>query len=237
MLIEIKMSSRGNCEERSRTRDLSYINKLDYPYINIHTHTRTGEGIELVSAMALSGELPSPPCSVGIHPWQAGQIDMESALREVASARVSAVGEIGLDYSRPIPHELHAEVFEKQLRIAAERGLPVILHCVRAFEPVMSMLAKHTLRAVIFHGFTGSRQQAARATEAGYWLSFGERSLASPKTVEAMKSMDVSKMFFETDDSALSIAEVYSRAAILMRADKAEIKREVYNNYIRIFGQ
>ncbi len=222
---------------------------MDYPYINIHTHTRTGEGMEVVSVMATDGRVPEPlfpsfggvPAgrggfSLGIHPWQIGQIDVQAALREVGTAPVSAIGEIGLDYSRPIPRPFQAEVFEAQLGIARERHLPVILHCVRAFEPMMTILGKYTMRAVIFHGFTGSRQQAARATEAGYYLSFGERSLGSPKTVEAMNSIPLSNLFFETDDSALSIAGVYSRAAIVMGMRQAEIRQEIYNNYIRIFG-
>ena len=216
---------------------------MDHPFVNIHTHVRTGRGIEVVSAMALSGGLPAPPFSLGIHPWQLGTPgagfiaeDMEVALREVAAAPASAIGEIGLDYARPIPHTLQAQVFEAQLKIAQQRGLPVILHCVRAFEPVMEILAGYTFPAVIFHGFVGSRQQAARAVGAGYYLSFGERGLASPKTVEAMKSVPLSRMFFETDESDLSIAEIYRLAAALRGIGVDELKSTVYDNYTRIFG-
>ncbi len=266
------MSSRGNCEERSRTRDLPYISKLDYPYVNIHTHARTGEGIEMVSVMAGAVGLPEPPYSLGIHPWQLGtpradfagvssgmvicrsvlpslreaggaeaiypeMLTLQQALREVAEAPASAIGEIGLDYSRPVPRPLQTEVFEAQLEIAQERRLPVVLHCVRAFEPMMDILAKYTLPAVIFHGFIGSRQQAVRAVEAGYYLSFGGRSLESPRTIAAMNSIPVSNLFLETDESALSIADIYSRAGILMWVNKAELKRSVYDNYIKIFGE
>ena len=242
-----------------------YFCIVEYVFVNIHTHRRTGGGIEVVSAMALSGTLPGKPCSVGIHPWQVATAtaiyrgtsqfvdssrhftplsaprtmelaDLTTALREVETADVSAIGEIGLDYARPIPHTLQAQVFEAQLKIAQQRGLPVILHCVRAFEPVMEILAGYTFPAVIFHGFVGSRQQAARAVGAGYYLSFGERGLASPKTVEAMKSVPLSRMFFETDESDLSIAEIYRLAAALRGIGVDELKSTVYDNYTRIFG-
>ncbi len=190
----------------------------------------------MVSAMAGATGLPVPPCSIGIHPWQVGQIDVEIALKEIETASVSAIGEIGLDYSRPVLRRFQTEVLEAQLKIARERNLPVVLHCVRAFEPMMKILAEFTLCAVIFHGFTGSRQQAVRAVEAGYYLSFGERSLLSPKTVEAMNSIPLPNLFFETDDSGIPIAEIYSRAAIIKGMGQTEIKREIYNNYIRIFG-
>lgn len=62
-----------------------------------------------------------------------------------------------------------------------------MLHCVRAFEPVMLELAAREPRAVIFHGFIGSPEQARRALEKGYYLSFGVRTFSSPKTMEALR--------------------------------------------------
>lgn len=48
-----------------------------------------------------------------------------------------------------------------------ERGLPVVLHCVKAFEPLMRELAECEPRAVIFHGFIGSPEQARRGAGQG----------------------------------------------------------------------
>lgn len=220
---------------------------MDYPYVDIHTHRRMGAGIELVSAMAGAGALPARPCSVGIHPWQVGRdgsiaegnMTLDGALREVEAAEVDAIGEIGLDYSRPVPRAFQTEVFEAQLTIARERGLPVIIHCVRAFESAMELLKKHgmTSRAV-FHGFVGSQQQAMSAAVAGCRISFGGRSLASPKTVIAMLSVPLSKFFLETDDSDMSIAEIYAAAARLMPGTDVEgLKRITYGNYTDLFGE
>ncbi len=192
---------------------------MDYPYVNIHTHRPTGEGIELVDV-------------VGIHPWQLGDgFDPETTLREVETAPVSAIGEIGLDYAVPGDHGEQKMIFAACLRIAEARGLPVILHCVRAFEPAMEILAGFRLPAVIFHGFTGSREQATRAVRSGYYLSLGERSLSSLKTVEALKTIPLDKLFLETDDAPVTIAGIYARTAEILAIPLPQLKEQLHNNY------
>ena len=135
---------------------------METPFVNIHTHRPTGHGIE--------------PASVGIHPWEAAEGDLATVREHVGPAQI--VGEIGLDYLRP-DREAQLRIFEGQLRLAEAAGKPVVLHCVKAFEETMRLLKQFRLRAVIFHGFIGSPEQAARAVAAGYYLSFGSRSLRS----------------------------------------------------------
>lgn len=189
--------------------------------------------------MAGRGELPGMPFSVGIHPWQVGHIDLAAALREVETAPATLIGEIGLDFAPSVSSDRGQQrtIFEAQLRIAGERRLPVILHCVRAFEPVMEILAGFTLPAVVFHGFTGSPEQAARATGAGYYLSLGERSLKSPKTVEVMRQIPLENLFFETDEEPVSIAEIYSRAAGLLADPVSRLMEQTYKNYTNVVAR
>lgn len=212
--------------------------------MNIHTHARTGDGIEMVSVMAGQDvALPQSPFSIGVHPWQVDRVDVDAALREIETAPASAIGETGLDYAVSGDRELQKTVFRAQLRIAEERGLPVVLHCVRAFEPTMEILAKYRLPAVVFHGFVGSHEQALRAVErTGYYLSLGERSLSSPKTVEAMrvealKRVPLESLFLETDESRLSIAEIYFRTSEIIGMPVAELAHKIYDNYMTVFGR
>ena len=99
----------------------------------------------------------------------------------------------------------------------------------------MQLLAETEPRAVIFHGFIGSPQQAHRATEHGYYLSFGERTFASPRTVEALRSTPLSHLFLETDESPTPIETIYMRAAELSGHDIETLKRATTENYRRIF--
>jgi TatD DNase family protein len=205
----------------------------------------------------VGGVWPGAPFSIGVHPWAVGGNDhgggnghggfsygvaesdggwLASALRDVETAPASAIGEIGLDFAPAVrgDHGEQKMVFAAQLRIAEERGLPVILHCVRAFEPVMEILSGFRLRAVIFHGFIGSAEQAGRATRTGYYLSFDARSLASPKTVDAMRATPLDKLFLETDDAEISIAEIYARAAGILAVGESDLAQQLNTNYSRI---
>ncbi|MDR2911817.1 MAG: TatD family hydrolase [Alistipes sp.] len=217
---------------------------MDAPYIDIHTHRRTGEGIELVSVSAgttgAAGARPAPPFSIGVHPWQlanSGWPTIEAAaLREVETAPAAAIGEIGLDFAQGTPDpEAQKALFETQLKIARERDLPVVLHCVRAFEPTMELLARHRIEKVIFHSFVGSPEQARQAVAKGYHISVGPRSLVSPKTVEALRVTPLERLFLETDDSDTSISEIYARVATLLGLPLPQLKKQLQENYQNIF--
>ena len=187
--------------------------------IDIHTHRPT-------SAVTIS--------AVGLHPWLAASGTFPS--REAVAA-ADAVGEIGLDKVCGIDFESQRRVFEEQLRLAEEQQKAVVLHCVKAFEEVMTMLDKHTLRAVIFHGFIGSKEQAERAVKKGYYLSFGARTESSTKTIEALRVTPLDRLFVETDEAEVTIEAMYQTIARLRYIEVEELKRATAANYKRIFSK
>ncbi len=188
-------------------------------YVNIHTHRPTGRGIELRT--------------VGIHPWDAGRIPVASLLPLDETAQ--AIGEIGLDFARSVPKEAQYAAFRAQLELARQYGLPVVLHCVRAFNEVMCELKARPPRAAIFHGFIGSPEQARQAVAAGHYLSFGERTFRSPKTVEAMRTTPLSRLFLETDESETPIEEFYRQASQLLDQQKELLIKSTLENYKKLF--
>lgn len=168
-----------------------------------------------------------------MHPWSAEEADPDHL--PALGIGIQAIGEIGLDYARPVDRSRQEKLFRAQLIRAEELRLPVVLHCVRAFEPTMRILEGFTLPAVIFHGFIGSSQQAARATAQGYYLSFGRRSLASPKTREALRSTPPDRIFLETDDEDADIECIYAHAAEVLETSVENLMIATYENYKRIF--
>lgn len=188
-------------------------------YIDIHTHHPTSRH-------------PSPQ-GVGIHPWHASaaSIDVE------AMRSATLIGEIGLDFACDVDHKVQEHVFREQLSIAQRWQKPVVLHCVRAFEPMMKILGEYRLAAVIFHGFIGSRQQAEQAVARGYYLSFGEAAFRSPRTVEAMKSVPLDHLFAETDESTATIESIYQRIAHERGISTEELQEKIEVNYNKIFLQ
>lgn len=171
--------------------------------------------------------------TVGIHPWHAATSDLAEVERLAPST--DAIGEIGLDYACDTPREVQAELFRAQLAIAERLEKPVVLHCVRAFEDVMSLLREYRLRTVIFHGFIGSVEQAQRAVAEGHYLSFGERTFRSPKAIKALLSTPLSQLFVETDESTTPIEEIYAKIAELRGVEIEKLINTVEENFRRIF--
>ena len=186
-------------------------------YIDIHTHNFTAQCTELRA--------------VGIHPWDAekvnvGELDFHSA---------QAIGEIGLDFACQVDRERQEAIFREQLAVAEAMQLPVVLHCVRAFNPTLAILKDYNLKGVIFHGFIGSKEQAAEAIKRGYYLSFGDGVMRSPKTAEALRCTPRENLFFETDVSDKKIEEIYLMAAQLRGESVEELIDCIINNYNSLF--
>lgn len=191
--------------------------------INIHTHRPTADETTIVTT--------------GIHPWNAATIGERAMLAMAESAEsADAVGETGLDYACEVDREVQESLFRYQLAIAERLRKPVVLHCVKAFEPMMNILDEYELPAVIFHGFIGSAEQALRAVRAGYYLSFGHRTFASPKTIEALRQIPQNRLFVETDDYDISICEVYERVAELLGVELESLETVIEKNFENIFG-
>ena len=193
--------------------------------VDIHTHRPADGAVTLRTA--------------GIHPWRAGEYGIAGAeaLRKVLGPELDsaqAVGETGLDFVCTAPREAQERLFRAHLELASGMQLPVVVHCVRAFEPVMKILGGYRLRAVIFHGFIGSAQQAMRAVQRGYWLSFGVRSMRSARTAEAMRAIPAESLFIETDDDPTPIGEVCDAAAALLGTDSETLAAQLYANYKRL---
>lgn len=171
------------------------------------------------------------PTMAGIHPW-----DAELGLPLPDFSTVEVIGEIGLDYACKVDREAQARLFCDQLKIAEKLRKPVVLHTVKSFEQVMNTLTKYVLESVVFHGFIGSKEQAKRATDKGYYLSFGVRSLRSSKTRQAIVATPLDRLFVETDDdSSLDIACVYAEVAAIKGITLAELERYIYENYKQLF--
>ncbi len=206
------------------------------PFVDIHTHQRRGGAIELRSVESVA-EVEGF-CSLGIHPWRAEAVsDSEVAelLRAMMSAEIDAIGEVGMDALRGGALARQQELFEAQLHVAEQRGLPVIVHSVRSFESVMSSLGRFRLRAVIFHSWIGSAEQATRAMARGYLLSVGPRTLSSSRTMNGLRGVDIGHLLAETDDTEEQIESIYNRLAQEFGMESEQLKASLFENFRRIW--
>lgn len=214
---------------------------IDFPFVNIHTHSALegAAGLRSVSCgdSGFSVRTESSHClSAGIHPWHVASCCTDSIADVLALPQVLAVGEIGLDMAPAWRDsaQVQESVFRLQLSAAEALGKPVIIHCVRSFERVMSILSEYGLAGVVFHGFIGSRQQALRAVGRGYCLSFGGRSLRSARSVEALRAVPVDHIFAETDEGPESIEHIYELISGYTGINIELLKEKLYGNYLRL---
>ena len=118
----------------------------------------------------------------GLHPVYLNEhrpghvIELEQWLSRLAGhAQVCAVGEIGLDYFLPeLDREGQQQLFEDQLRLAADFALPALLHVRRSHAQVIATLKRFKLqRGGIVHAFAGSREEAREYIKLGFKLGLG----------------------------------------------------------------
>ncbi len=128
-------------------------------------------------AVKLAEEHENLYAAVGVHPHDAKLLDDETrdVLRGLAGhPKVVAIGEMGLDYYRDLsPRSVQKTAFEKQLRLAAEVDLPVIIHNRDAHKDTLEILREHAgqLRGVM-HCFSGDIAFADDCIQMGLYVSF-----------------------------------------------------------------
>ena len=149
--------------------------------------------------------------ALGLHPVfldQHGANDLKLLEQRLAvEGDVVAVGEIGLDfYLADLDQQRQIALFEAQLVIANNAGLPVILHVRKAHEQVIAILKRFKPKGGIVHAFNGSLEQAQQYMEMGFMLGFGgmityERSTKLRKLV---KQLPLESIVLETDAPDMS---------------------------------
>jgi len=141
----------------------------------------------------------------GIHPLfvdQAHEDDLATLVEWLAREPALAVGEIGLDYFVPgADRERQRHFFVRQLAIARDFDLPVLLHVRHAVDDVIAALRRIRPRGGIAHAFNGSRQQADALIALGFKLGFGG-ALTWPRATrlrELAATLPAASIVLETD--------------------------------------
>ena len=129
------------------------------------------------SALALAENRPWLFAAAGIHPEDcAGCTAADfSAIRDLCrEKKVVAIGEIGLDYywAENPPKEFQQMVFRRQLELALELELPVIVHDREAHGDTMDIIREFPAVTGVFHCFSGSPEMAAELLKRGWYIGF-----------------------------------------------------------------
>lgn len=187
----------------SRARDAGVISML-----NVGTGSPSGDSFE--KTLELTEAYDCVYGAAGIHPHDASEYSpvVEDRLKDVigASDKMLAWGEIGLDYYYDhSPRDVQRDVFHRQLRVARELDLPVIIHSRDANEDTVEILSAECsyrgFRGGIMHCFGGTAEMAETLMPLGFLISFaGNVTFRNADELrDAARVVPGDKLLVETD--------------------------------------
>lgn len=164
------------------------------------------------STLSLTEKYPYIYGAVGVHPSDSGELTEETFLELTKACqheKVVAVGEIGLDYYWQEPEkEIQKKWFERQLLLAQEVSLPVIIHSREAAKDTLDMMrALHAEKSGgVIHCFSYSREMAAEFLKLDYYFGIGGvvTFQNAKKLREAVAYLPIDKILLETDSPYLA---------------------------------
>ncbi len=206
--------------------------------------------------LELCKKYPFMYASVGIHPHCTEFVteeDMNTLAEYSKEKAVVAIGEIGLDYYYDSsPRELQKKWFARQVNLAKDLKLPVIIHDRDAHGDCMDILRAENVKAVggVFHCYAGSVEMSKEILDWGMYIAFGG-SLTfknSVRPVEVAKYVPLDRMVIETDspyltpvpfrgkrNSSLYIHLVAEKLAEIKGVSLEEIEKITYENAKKCF--
>lgn len=211
----------------------------------------------LGATMELAEKYPFVYAALGIHPHDAEKMneDIMNKIRTLSkNDKVVAIGEIGLDYYYDnSPRDIQRYWFERQIELAKELRLPIIIHDRDAHEDTVNILKKTDVKQVggIFHCFSGSAQMAMEMLKLNLYIAVGGAVTFknARKTVEVVKAVPLEKLLVETDCPYLSpephrgkrnnsgyLVHIIRKIAEIKEISESEVAEITLMNAKKVFG-
>jgi TatD DNase family protein len=209
-------------------------------FINIHTHNQADTGQFFIENLYKDFEKILLPgfYSAGLHPWYL-TVEWKKQLKEIENfadeKNLVAIGECGLDRLTQTSFALQQEVFREHISLANDIGKPLIVHCVRAYDEVISELKKQRNKVpVVFHGFNKNAAFLQKILDNGHYVSFGD-ALLDERNAGIFKMVPVESFFLETDDASTDIREIYEAAASAKNISAETLSLQLHKNLQTVF--
>ncbi len=237
-------------EEVIKRADLAGVKKIILP-------SCTADEFERVINIAHSHE--NIYCALGIHPTEFKEInddDFKKIIELSKDEKVVGIGECGLDYywdkdKQRINDQI--EVFKRQIKIANETKLPLLVHAREAVQDCFNLLSENIEKGtkVVMHCFSGSSEAARQCLNKGYYLGFGGALTFknSKKAKEIVKNMPLEKLLLETDapymtpvphrgerNEPMYVKDIAQYVAELRGITLKEVAEQTSSNVKEVFG-
>jgi TatD DNase family protein len=195
--------------------------------------------------------------AVGVHPSEVEELDEDKIdlLKEWSQdARCVAIGEIGLDYHWPDPTpDLQKKWFSRQLQLARQQRLPVIIHSRDAAKDTLDVMNSEHAEEIggVVHCFSYSKEIAAECVKMGFYIGVGGviTFKNGRKLREVVEQTEMDRIILETDcpylspdpfrgtrNSSLYLPYVVSKIAEIKGITEEEVIRITEDNAKRMYG-
>ena len=197
---------------------------------NFHTHDTAAHDAIISASPSCFNPQPGLLYSIGIHSWNTNEdFQQEWDLMETFCyhQQVVAIGETGLDKLRGAPLDIQIELFKHHITLAEHVKKPLIVHCVRAWQELITtwrITAPHQVSLAV-HGFRGNANTALQLVKEGFYLSFGENF-----NTEALAATPHDRILIENDDSNTEITSVAESAAQALALPIEQVKALANDN-------
>lgn len=191
----------------------------------------------------------------GLHPWFVNErIDFSIIRSYITREDAVAIGEIGLDFSPECPPaESQVPVLVRQLEMAAGLGLPVLIHCRKAYDQLYEILKQYQGRIKgVLHSYSGGKDAMARFIEMDFYIAFSgsvTRSNAR-KYHRTAEAVPMERILLETDAPSIAtestvasdveprhVLEIAGKIAELRDLTLSEVSWHSTENALRLFSR
>lgn len=204
--------------------------------------------------LSLVKRFPDLYGALGVHPDEVGSMtgeDLDWIAAHVHEERIVAVGEIGLDYYWDnAEHDVQKLWFRRQLNLAREQKLPVIIHSRDAAGDTYELMKEEHAEEIggVIHCFSYSKEMAALFLKMGFYIGIGGvvTFKNARKVKEAVEEIPLDRLVLETDSPYLSpdrgkrndsrnISMVVSTIAQIKGITEEDVRRTAYKNACRLY--
>lgn len=216
---------------------------FDYsPFVDFHTHSLKAEKdtIQVLSCHEKGPEMDSYH-TLGYHPWWQMSELTGSQLEHLrwhynSHDACLGIGECGLDKLKGAPAHIQLKIFRQQLDLASELDAPVIIHCVKSHQEIVSLKKEYPNALWCIHGFNKNMRLAATLLDHGIYLSISPDATWLKNRCELLDYLPLYRIFIESDGkSDISIRDRYTVLAQSKNLTIEEVRTSLFHNFKTFF--
>jgi|TARA_B100001964_G_scaffold245721_1_gene335159 TatD DNase family protein len=185
----------------------------------------------------------------GDYPLKENKFDIDEEIRfiEKNKNKITAVGEVGLDYFWiKDKQKEQKELFEKMISLAEKINKPIIVHSRKAEEDAVNILQSSKLKKIIMHCFSGKKALVKKIIDNNWFATIPTNVTKSFQFQENTKLIPITQLFCETDSPYLTpfkdqrnepafVLESYKKIAEIKGMELKEVINNIYMNWQKIF--